>query len=198
MAANGHHQVALAATAMVTPANAANMVTFPARAHDRWAISCWRSSGREPASASSSLSRPPRRYAAIVKAITPISAVIAHCYPLPARTSHAAAYTVPDRAMPTGLRSRGRMNLIMCQPPRRLGRTSCRRSCRRTARSRTPAVAMAGNGRPRVAVTVAISGSRSDRRKRSGDGPRPVRAGRRLGRTNSFAPPSRLADDRHR
>ena len=33
--ANGHHQSALAATAMVTPTNAANMVTFPARAHDR-------------------------------------------------------------------------------------------------------------------------------------------------------------------
>jgi hypothetical protein len=33
--ANDHPQSALAVTAMVTPANAANMVTFPARAHDR-------------------------------------------------------------------------------------------------------------------------------------------------------------------
>src|SRR6266516_1484488 len=70
-------------------------------------------------------------------------------HPLPPCTSHAAAYAVPARAMPTGLRSRGRMNLIMYPPPHRLGRTSCRPSGRRTARSRTPAAATAGNGRPR-------------------------------------------------
>ena len=39
MTANGHHQPALTATAAVTLANAADMATFPARAHDRWAIS---------------------------------------------------------------------------------------------------------------------------------------------------------------
>ena len=37
------------------------------------------------------------------------------------------------RAIPSGLRSRGLMNVIMCLPPHR-GRTSCRPSGRRTVR----------------------------------------------------------------